>query len=131
MNLSTGSIDDDFEEYDDEPTAVPTMVNGKFQLLSFPPRTASSILPDSTANTEIDEWTFESPKRGSTTLPSTEHDLSRKPSTMSSSSRSSKRGHDEIEFDEDEDEGGYPQGSPGMFLHAFGETIYSHLVRRR
>ena len=41
---------------------------------------------------------------------------SRTPSTMSSSSRSSKRGHDEVEVDEDEEES-CPHSSPGM-LHA-------------
>ncbi|TFY55153.1 hypothetical protein EVJ58_g8427 [Rhodofomes roseus] len=94
-NPAAVTIDDDFEEYDDEPTV--------------------SLLKDhdvaSRADAVDEEWMFESPEDISAALPGAEHDLSR---TVSSSSRSSKRGHDEVDVDEDEDEGSNPQSSPDV-----------------
>lgn len=105
---------DDFEEYDGEPTSA-TVDNISESLVPPDHLTPAHICLGSIprADNADDEWAFESFEDDPVAVPSAEHELSRKPSTMSSSSRSSKRGHDEVDVDEEEDEGS-PHSSPGM-----------------
>lgn len=89
--------------------------------------------PTSHADDTNEEWIFESFGDDPADIPSAENELSRKPSTMSSSSGSSKRGHDEVELDEEE--GGYSPRSPGMLFapsnNALNLTLVLQTSKRR
>ena len=113
MNTVVESIDD-LEEYDGEPASA-TVDDISESLVSLEDATLAHAIQGSASNADDadDEWAFESFEDDPIAVTDAEHELSRKPSTMSSSSRSSKRGHDEVEVDEEESS---PHSSPGMLL---------------